>query len=217
MEKIASESKNPFLVQQAAEFSLQIEKLAGQTDLLAQKFDQIGESSFATFLDDVVSRTKSVSDAFKSMVDSIVKQVNRLASEEISNQIFNAIGGGRSTGGGASGFGSFFSKLFSGTLGSGGAAAGAGGFDLSQIVGMFMADGGRVRAGQPYVVGDGGEPEWFVPDASGMVVPFSDMGSNRRVYVTNHFTVSGPVDRRTQDHIALAAGRGVDRAMSRNG
>lgn len=34
--------------------------------------------------------------------------------------------------------------------------------------------------------------------------------------VTNHFTISGPVDTRTQDQIAAAAARGVQRATSRN-
>ena len=36
------------------------------------------------------------------------------------------------------------------------------------------------------------------------------------VSVVNHFTISGPVDRRTQAQLSAAAGLGVQRAMARN-
>lgn len=36
---------------------------------------------------------------------------------------------------------------------------------------QFRAQGGPVRAGQPYVVGDGGRPELFVPDRNGRIEP----------------------------------------------
>lgn len=36
-----------------------------------------------------------------------------------------------------------------------------------------LAMGGRVRAGSPYIVGDGGEPELFMPDRPGSVIPAS--------------------------------------------
>lgn len=213
MAKIADESKNPFLIQQAAQFRVEIEKLANQTDLLADKFDKIGESAFSDFLTDVLDRTKSVKDAFKDMADSIVKQINRLAAEEIALKIF---GGGAGQKGGF-GFGDFMSKIFSGVLGTGGAAGGGfgtgaafGNLDL----GMFLASGGSARAGQPYVVGEDG-PELFVPGATGMVVPNGAWGGSR-INVVNQFTISGPVDRRSEQQVALAAGRGVNRAMQRN-
>lgn len=40
----------------------------------------------------------------------------------------------------------------------------------------YRAKGGPVTRGRPYVVGEGGEPELFVPGQSGTVVPFSKMG-----------------------------------------
>jgi hypothetical protein len=214
MKRIADKSENPFLVQQAQAFRLEIEKLATQTDLLADKFDKIGEGAFSDFLTDVIDGTKSVKDAFKDMADSILKQVNRLAAEDIATRIF----GGKPGGGEGIGFGSIFSKLFSG--GFGGAAAGGGAGVASTLIDSFvgLADGGRARAGQPYIVGDGGEPEWFVPDVSGTVVPFSQSGGmGQRIYVTNNYTLNGPADRRTQEQVAAAAGRGVNRALSRSG
>lgn len=215
MERIADESKNPFLVQQAQAFRLEIEKLGTQMDLLADKFDKIGEGAFADFLTDVIDGTKSVKDAFKDMADSILKQVNRLAAEEIALKIF----GGRNGAGGGGGFG--FGSILSSIFGGGGASAG-GGFGTGAAfgnldLGLFLADGGRVRPGQPYVVGDGGEPEWFVPDAAGTVIPFSQTGGGRTVNVVNNFAITGPVDRRTQEQIQLDAGRGVNRALSRSG
>jgi hypothetical protein len=48
------------------------------------------------------------------------------------------------------------------------------GFSLDSIRswlgGLFRAEGGPVRAGQPYIVGERG-PEWFVPRQSGTVLP----------------------------------------------
>ena len=44
---------------------------------------------------------------------------------------------------------------------------------LSRIPGR--ATGGPVSAGQPYWVGERGEPELFVPRQSGTIVPLSDM------------------------------------------
>lgn len=41
--------------------------------------------------------------------------------------------------------------------------------------------------------------------------------AQRAVQMVNHFHLSGPVDRRTQQQIATAAGRGAQQAMARNG
>lgn len=40
------------------------------------------------------------------------------------------------------------------------------------------ASGGAVEKGQPYIVGDGGEPELFVPGASGFITPQSKLGAS---------------------------------------
>jgi hypothetical protein len=98
------------------------------------------------------------------------------------------------------------------------AAGGAGYYAAADISNLFLQDGGRVKAGHAYVVGDGGEPEWFVPDTAGSVIPFSEMSSGGgRMTVINQFTISGQMDRRSQDQIALAAARGVQRSLDRNG
>lgn len=78
----------------------------------------------------------------------------------------------------------------------------------------FRAEGGTVQRGKGYIVGERG-PEWFEPATSGTVVPNHALGG-QTVQVNNHFSFSSPVDRRTQQQVADAAGRAVQRAMARN-
>jgi hypothetical protein len=49
--------------------------------------------------------------------------------------------------------------------------------------GVYKAKGGPVMKGQPYVVGDGGRPELFVPDSNGTIMPkVPDPGSARSAW-----------------------------------
>lgn len=220
LERIAKTSGNVFLIQEAEAFRVEIERLANQTDLLAQKFDKIGESAFSDFLTDIIDGTKSVSAAFKSMADSIVKQINRIAAEEIATRIF---GGRPGAGGNGMGFGSFMSQIFSGRGGGGflGGLFGGGssGLAIDAVLAaggggiLPFASGGRFRAGQPMLVGEDG-PELILPDTGGTVVPNGRFGGG--MTVVNQFTISAPVDRRTQQQIAASAALGASRASRRN-
>ena len=49
----------------------------------------------------------------------------------------------------------------------------------------------------------------------GHVQPMTPVSSGMQQ--VNHFHITGPVDRRTQQQIATAAGRGAQQAMARNG
>ncbi len=219
LDRIAARSGDVFLRQEAEAFRVEVERLANQTDLLAQKFDQIGESAFSDFLTDIIDGTKSVSAAFKSMADSIVKQINRIAAEEIATRIF----GGRGGGGGGMGFGSFMSGIFGGTGGggflSGLFGGGSSGLAIDAVLAaggggiLPFANGGRFRAGQAMLVGEQG-PELILPDTGGTVVPNGRFGGG--MTVVNQFTISAPVDRRTQQQIAASAALGANRASRRN-
>jgi hypothetical protein len=63
----------------------------------------------------------------------------------------------------------------------------------------FMAEGGRAKAGNSYVVGDGGREELFVPDVDGTILPRVPPQSSPRPYgqssagVTIHVHVQGSV------------------------
>jgi predicted acyltransferase (DUF342 family) len=45
----------------------------------------------------------------------------------------------------------------------------------------------------------------------------SSMAGGQSIVVTNNFTVSGPIDSRTQSQIARSVGQGVQNGMRRNG
>ena len=72
----------------------------------------------------------------------------------------------------------------------GGLGGGGGGFSLGNLLGTptvgapfgglkipFLANGGIAKKGQPSIVGDGGEPELFIPGQTGRVTPMSQLNT----------------------------------------
>ncbi len=67
---------------------------------------------------------------------------------------------------------------------------------------LFRANGGSVSAGKPYIVGDGGEPEWFIPKQNGTIVPFSQVpnqqpggnSTNTSVQFTGNVSIASDYD-----------------------
>ena len=53
--------------------------------------------------------------------------------------------------------------------------------------GLFRANGGPVKAGKPYIVGER-QPELFVPRTSGTILPSTDIGGGDNT--TNMVTVN---------------------------
>lgn len=118
LEKIAGDNPGlKALVLQAEQARAALEKLRGESDLLAEKFNTIFTDSFADAFADFVSGAKSASDAFKSFADSVVRQIARIAAEALAKDIWNILTGqptsmGRwrtSTSGGSTGFDDFIS------------------------------------------------------------------------------------------------------------
>jgi len=67
---------------------------------------------------------------------------------------------------------------------------GGGGFDLgtvAQIASFFLAEGGAVSAGQPYMVGERGR-ELFIPNQSGTMIPNQDLGNTGATSI--NFTIN---------------------------
>ena len=96
---------------------LEIAKLAVDADALAKKFTDIFSGSFATFLDAIVGRTKTVKQAFLDMAKSIEQSISQIASKNIAEQLFGKDGP-------LGGLGSMFAKAF-GDKGAGGSGADA--------------------------------------------------------------------------------------------
>jgi phage-related minor tail protein len=49
---------------------------------------------------------------------------------------------------------------------------------INMISGLFRAEGGSVKSGQPYIVGEKG-PEMFVPNSGGNIIPNKMLGSGQ--------------------------------------
>lgn len=69
---------------------------------------------------------------------------------------------------GSDGSGGLLGSLFGGSGTSGGAG-------LGSMFEGFFAKGGTARPGKAHIVGDGGEPELFIPNSIGNIIPFSKL------------------------------------------
>jgi len=119
-----------------------------------KQFDTIVTSSFTSFENnfaDFATGTRTFQDAFKSMTDSIIRDLVRLTLRmSVTGPLAGALSGLFGSGGGG------FNFLF-----GGGSPSGFGG---------GKAAGGPVSANTPYVVGEHG-PELFIPKGAGTIVP----------------------------------------------
>lgn len=86
----------------------------------------------------------------------------------VSHSALGGLGGLLKSGAGALG------SLVKGLFGGGG---GGGGESVDSSI-TYMAEGGDVDPGRGYVVGDGGEPEYFQPKTAGTITPAHKMGGS---------------------------------------
>ena len=144
----------------------EIKKQQTETDKLKDKMTAVGEeieSSIKNNLRDAITGAQSFGQAMTNVL-------NRIRDKIIDAQIDKILGN----------FGENFGKSA-----SGGKGKGIGGFLGGVLGGLFRANGGPVKAGQPYIVGER-QPELFVPRRSGTILPSVGKGDN----VTNMVTVN---------------------------
>jgi hypothetical protein len=155
LEQIAAASGNPALLDVITQIRGEIESLATETNLLAQKMETDLKNAFSSSFTEFVKGTKSAEDAFKDFIGSMIDSMLDLLSQNIAEQLF----GGLSTAGGgaAGGFFGFLQGLFGG--------------------GDGLAEGGPFRAGSAHLVGERG-PELAVFGASGTVIPNEKLGGD---------------------------------------
>lgn len=127
-----------------------LDGIAEETEEATEKMSVFAEEaarqmqrSFSEFLFDPFEE-----DGLKGMLDGFVTTLRQMAAQAASASIFEAIGGLEGQGGFIGAIGSFF----------GGAVS--------------RASGGRLAAGQLAVVNER-EPELFIPDVSGDIIPLS--------------------------------------------
>ena len=139
-----------------------------QAEELKEKMTAVGEeieTSIKSNLRDAITGAQSFGQAMTNVL-------NRIRDKIIDAQIDKILGN----------FGENF-----GASASAGKRKGLGGFLGGILGGLFRANGGPVKAGQPYIVGER-QPELFVPRTSGTILPSTDIGGGDNT--TNMVTVN---------------------------
>ncbi len=147
------------------------------------------QSAFADFLFDPFE------DGLDGMLKSFGKTLQRMAAEAAAAAIFNSVGQ----------WGADNSKS-GGWIGT--AAS------IASMLGGAYAEGGRPPMGKISVVGDGGEPELFVPDTAGTIVPFSKLGGGGTSVSIGSMVFPGVTNANEARRAAGAAGRELLGVMS---
>lgn len=196
--RIAEEWGNPKILQDTDKLKLKIDGVAAESDLLAEKFDTVFKDSFSDNIAEAVSGTKSLSDAFRDMANSIVQQISRIAAQDIASQVFGKAGGGS----GPSAIGEFFGKLFSGG-GSAGVPFGP------------TPSGGNIF--KPFAMGADEIPHDMIArlHKGERVVSAAEnrRGSNDgAIVINNTFNTTGQMDSRSRTQLAAMVGDEVRRA-----
>jgi hypothetical protein len=190
--KIADESGNKKLIQDADDVKLALEKLKSESDLVGQRIQSVFTNNFANAFTEFLSGTKSASDAFKSFASGVIQELLRIEAQKLAL------------------------KLFAGMDGSGAGGSGLWGSAMSAIGGLFKADGGNVNNNSPYIVGEAG-PELFVPGASGTIIPNHALANQRsnsgseagHTYITVHVNGSN-----NAPDVRRSAGQGAREALA---
>lgn len=157
--------------------------------------------SFANFFEDVIGGTKSVSDAFKDMLDDINQQILRRITENWVEQLFGAMGTSQS-GSAGGGWMSWFAGLFGGGRAGGGWTAANTMYEVNER-GFEMASVG----GKDYML-TGNKPVHITPNHR---LQASGGG------VTVNFNGYGKPDRRTAQQAAADVAVAANSSLARNG
>ena len=145
------------------QFKFETIELKQETEKMTNELENVasrGLSSMEDGLVGILKQTTTVKDAFRSMANSIIEDLIRMQiRKSITEPLFGAI-----------------QPLFSAT-------------DTSTTVPKFMAKGGDVTSGRPYIVGEKGA-ELFVPNRSGTIVPNNQLGGGSPVVVNQTINLS---------------------------
>lgn len=138
---------------------------------MAYDIEGVGREAFDGLTDAIVDFTHSSKGSFSDLVDSILKDLQRIAIQRtITGPLANALFGDSGAGGGLLGsVVSGFSGAFTGGLPAFPGFGGGGAADGVSIIAGAAAKGGNINAGKTYLVGEEGA-ELFIPPVSGSIV-----------------------------------------------
>ena len=137
---------------------------------------------------DITWRTKTASEAFREMAVSILQDMQRIMMRKFTGNIAQK------------GFDFLSDAIFGNLFTSSANASMAGNYSVGVgSAGLpFMANGGSVQGGKPYIVGEKGA-ELFVPSSSGEIIPNNKMGG---ITIQNVINVSTGVSQTVRAEIA---------------
>lgn len=156
-------------------------------------------NAFADFFEDVIGGTKSITDAFRDMLDNINRMILRRISENWVEQLFG--GQGQSGGGQYGGWLQAIAGMFGGGRASGGWAAPNKIYEVNER-GLEMA----TVNGRDYLLTGG---------SGANITPAHKVGGGRSVNVTQQFINPVMYDRTSESQRAAEAGRKI-REAARN-
>jgi TP901 family phage tail tape measure protein len=174
---------------------------------LQDQFKSTFEGALTGFFQDLQKGELS----FKKFADTILSEIQRIAAQQMSKQITEALfGDGGSSTAGTSGGG--LGSLLSGVLGLASSLFGGGGGAAAA-----KQHGGPVFPGQAYLVGESG-PEPFIPKQAGHIIPNAALSGIGGQPVTVNMTIMTPdADsfRKSQAQISNEAAFGIRTAQRR--
>lgn len=208
---IAAKSRDPADILKAEQIKLELEKVAAQTDLVADKFNKLFAEEFANSVVDVVMGTKTLSQAFKDMAKNITKAIADIAAQNIATALFGK-------GGPASGVGGFFSQLFGGgnimqwLMGMLGGGGGVGYLPPGAMGPPMLANGTPFHAGGMAIVGERG-PELVQLPRGSSVTPNKELKKMFTGGITVNINVPPSTTTASARQIGAAARDGIIRAI----
>ncbi len=120
MHELAAATGDPMAIERVRQLEVRLQSLAVTADEVAQRINAAIETGLSDALHDFAMGTKTASEAFRSFADSVVKEINKIASQRLAESLLGMFG---TTGGGSGGIGGFISGLLKhsgGVVGEGG-------------------------------------------------------------------------------------------------
>jgi len=207
------------------------EKRKAWDDSVKPVFDAMDKSVNA-----VIARTTTIQKAFVDLANNIVLEITNKIIKQGINKMMDAMfasSGGGAGGGGIAGMLSGFMGSMAGSMAGGGVASAGGNFGggLGAATANASANipaGYNFGSMASFAVGAWNLPSDMVAQVhkGETILPASQAekfragalgGTSTNMQVSNNFVLSGPVDRSTQDQIALMASSSMQSAMRRNG
>lgn len=226
--KEQADSIGDYILASADDLVADVEKALEKTDQEINKFAEQATRNVQDILADGISTglRDGFDEGLDGMLDAFVRMIDQMVAQAIAADIGKKLFGGDGLGGSDQGW---LDKIFGGMMGKGSSSsAPAAGIvqgehswwdkvfgGLGTILGGWMDEGGRGKAGVAYAIGTRAQPEVFVPDQDGEFIPAHKMGGGGNL--TQNIYPTGPITARTAKQLQREAALEQGHAQRRYG